>query len=37
MAVWRMLGDGPLARRRFKNLKVYSGLSTGITRRSRLL
>ncbi|MDD9362640.1 MAG: 50S ribosomal protein L13, partial [Anaplasma sp.] len=25
MAVWRMLGDGPLARRRFKNLKVYSG------------
>ena len=25
MAVWRMLGDGPLARRRFKNLKVYAG------------
>ncbi|MDB1135533.1 50S ribosomal protein L13 [Candidatus Anaplasma sp. TIGMIC] len=25
LAVWRMLGDGPLARRRFRNLKVYSG------------
>ncbi|CEG20672.1 50S ribosomal protein L13 [Anaplasma phagocytophilum] len=29
MAVWRMLGDGPLARRRFKNLKVYSGPEHG--------
>ena len=29
MAVWRMLGDGPLARRRFKNLKVYAGSEHG--------
>lgn len=25
LAVWRMLGDGVLARKRFRNLKVYGG------------
>ncbi|MGN7678838.1 MAG: 50S ribosomal protein L13 [Anaplasma sp.] len=29
MAVWRMLGDGPLARQRLRNLKVYSGSEHG--------
>lgn len=29
LAVWRMMGDGPLARRRFKNLKVYAGPDHG--------
>ncbi|MCU7611792.1 50S ribosomal protein L13 [Anaplasma capra] len=37
MAVWRMLGDGPLARRRFKNLKVYSGPVHGHDAQSPVL